>query len=134
MKMKYVKPALRSRPIRPGDIEAGSRFAKRRTVPRYPFSARAVVVEPIARNELSASTSDISIQGCFLESVDQLPIDTIIRISIEQPAETFETWGRVAHVKAGYGTGIAFFNTSADQQLLIAKWVEGLHKLLDEDH
>jgi hypothetical protein len=127
-----MKPTIRSRAIRPGDIDAGSRFATKRTVPRYPFHARAVIVEPIARTELSASTSDISVKGCFLESVDRLPANTVIRISIEQPAETFETWARVAHVRPGHGSGIAFFNTAAEQQLRIENWVVELSKAQDE--
>ena len=126
-----MKPRIRSRPIRPGDIDAGSRFATKRTVPRYPFHARAVIIEPIARTELSATTSDISEKGCFLESVDRLPANTVIRISIEQAAETFETWARVAHVQAGHGTGIAFFNTAAEQQLRIEEWVAELRKIRD---
>jgi hypothetical protein len=134
VKKTYIKPTIRSRAIRPGDIDAGSRFATKRTVPRYPIHAHAVIVEPIARTELSATTSDISVKGCFLESVDRLPANTVIQISIEQAAETFETWARVAHVQAGHGSGIAFFNTAAEQQLRIEKWVAKLRKSQGESH
>jgi hypothetical protein len=134
VKKIYMKPTIRSRAIRPGDIDAGSRFATKRTVPRYPLHAHAVIVEPIARTELSATTSDISVKGCFLESVDRLPANTVIQISLEQAAETFETWARVAHVQAGHGSGIAFFNTAAEQQLRIEKWVAKLRKSQGEGH
>ena len=129
-----MKPTIRSRAIQPGDIEAGTRFAKKRAAPRYPFSARAIIVEPIARSEVSATTSDISVKGCFLESVDPLPINTVIQISIEQSTETFETWGRIAHVQEGGGIGVAFFDTTAEQQLRIEKWVAELRKSLDANH
>jgi hypothetical protein len=123
MKKAYVKPTLRSRAIRPGDIEAGARFAQKRAVPRYPFAANATLREPITRKELAGKTSDISLNGCFIESVDQFPPKTIVRVRVDRAAESFETWGRVAHVQAALGTGVSFFDTSTDQHFTLAKWV-----------
>jgi hypothetical protein len=83
VKKTYVKPTVRSRAIRHGDIEASSRFAQKRSVPRYPFAARTVIVEPITRAEQSTRTSDMSLNGCYLQSVDQFPPSTIVRVRIE---------------------------------------------------
>ena len=89
MKKPYVKPMIRSRPIQPGDIEAGARFAQKRSVPRYPFAARAVILEPLSRREFAGRTSDISLKGCFIESVDQFPTKTIVQIKLELTGESF---------------------------------------------
>jgi hypothetical protein len=124
MKKPYVKPAIRSRPIQSGDIEAGARFAQKRSVPRYPFAARVTVLEPISGLELTGRTSDISLKGCFVESVDQFPLNSIVQVRIEVASESFETWARVAHVHAALGTGIGFFQISPDQQLILQTWVE----------
>jgi hypothetical protein len=124
MKKMYVKPALRTRLVQPGGIEAGARFAQKRSVPRYPFSASAIVLEPITRTEVTARTSDISVRGCYVESLDRFPQNTVIRLTIEQAGgESFHTWGRVAHVRPGVGSGLAFFETSAEQRLTLEKWV-----------
>jgi len=131
MKKNYVKPEIRSRAIRHGDIEAGSRFAQKRSVPRYPFAARAVIIEPLTRAEQSTKTSDISLNGCYLESVDQFPQSTIVRLRIEQGEQIVETWGRVAHVQEGLGTGIAFFEYPAEERLAIQGWIADMIAFLD---
>ncbi|MGA9142325.1 MAG: PilZ domain-containing protein [Candidatus Acidiferrales bacterium] len=133
MKKGSVKPTVRSRSIKPGESDAGARFAQKRSVPRYPFSARVTILEPITRSELSARTSDISLRGCYIESIDQLPKNTIIRICIEQAAARFETWGRVAHVQVGSGSGIAFFETSAEQQRTMEGWITEISEFLEND-
>jgi hypothetical protein len=69
VKKTYVKPTVRSRAIRHGDIGASSRFAQKRSVPRYPFAARTVIVEPIMRAEQSTRTSDMSLNGCYLNQL-----------------------------------------------------------------
>jgi hypothetical protein len=124
MKKPYVKPAIRSRPIQSGDIEAGARFAQKRSVPRYPFAARVTVLEPISGLEFAGRTSDISLRGCFVESVDQFPLNSIVQVRIEAASEAFETWGRVAHVHRALGTGVSFLQTTPDQQLILQTWVE----------
>jgi PilZ domain len=131
MKKAYVKPVIRSRAIRPGDMEAGARFAQKRSVPRYPFAAPALISEPLTQTELSCRTSDISLRGCFVESVDGFPANTVMRIKIERDEEIFETWCRVAHVQKGIGTGIAFFEHPAEARLTIQSWIAEGREIFD---
>jgi hypothetical protein len=123
MKKPYVKPAIRSWPIQSGDIEAGGRFAQKRSVPRYRFASRVTVLEPISGLEFAGRTSDISLKGCFVESVDQFPLNSIVQVRIEAASEAFETWGRVAHVHRALGTGVSFPQIAPDQQLILHTWV-----------
>jgi hypothetical protein len=131
MKKAYVKPEIRSRAIRPGDIEAGARFAQKRSVPRYPLAVPAVILEPLTQTELSCRTSDISLRGCFVEAVDRFPTNTVIRINIERDEEIFETWCRVAHVQKGIGTGVAFFEHPAEARLTIQSWIAERSEIFD---
>jgi len=128
MKKPYVKPTIRTRQLQPGDIEAGARFAQKRSVPRYPFSASATVVEPLTRTEITGRTADISVRGCYVESpnwsLDRFPPNTVIQVTLEQAGgERFETWGRIAHIQPGTGSGLAFYETAGDQRLTLEKWV-----------
>lgn len=131
MKKAYVKPEIRSRAIRSGDIEAGARFAQKRSVPRYPLAVPAVILEPLTQTELSGRSADISLTGCFVESVDRFLTNTVIQIKIERDGEVFETWCRVAHVKKGVGTGVAFFEYPAKARLTIQSWIAERSQMFD---
>jgi hypothetical protein len=141
----YVKPAITTKQftapatkqtsnttleISVGYIDAGSRFANRRSVPRYPFSGAAAVIEPISGTHLAALVSEISARGCYLESLDQLPRNTIMQISIFRNEAAFDTWGRIAYVQAGTGSGVAFLDTAAAQQRTLDGWVAEISAFL----
>jgi hypothetical protein len=144
MKKTYVKPTVTTRSLdtstfeskidrgsQDRTIDAGSRFAERRSVPRYPFSGRAVVLEPLTQVQLPAQVSEISVKGCYLESLDGLPKNTVVQILIHRDDSTFESWGRVVYVHSGVGTGIAFFDTVPGQQKTIERWVAEISHYLD---
>jgi hypothetical protein len=103
--------------------DAGARYAERRSVPRYPFIASAEVFEPVSRTELAGRTSEISTKGCYIDLLNPLPRNSVIRIRILRDQGTFETWGRVAYTQEGLGMGIAFLQTAPDQERVIADWV-----------
>jgi hypothetical protein len=113
------------------NIDAGSRFANRRSVPRYPFSGAAAVTEPLSGTRLAALVSEISAKGCYLESLDELPKNTFTKISILRNEATFETWGRIAYVQAGTGSGVAFFDTRTEQQRILDAWIAEISAFLD---
>ena len=113
-----------------GYIDAGSRFANRRSVPRYPFSGAAAVIEPISGTHLAALVSEISARGCYLESLDELPKNTIMQISIVRNEAAFETWGRIAYVQAGTGSGVAFLDTAAAQRRTLDVWISEISAFL----
>jgi hypothetical protein len=144
MKKAYVKPTVTTRVLntstfeskidrarQDGTIDAGSRFAEKRSVPRYPFSGRAVVLEPLTRVQLPAQVSEISVKGCYLESVDGLPKSTVVQLLIHRDDSTFKSWGRVVYVHPGVGSGIEFFDTAPAQQKNIEKWVADISLYLD---
>src|ERR1700722_4761186 len=132
-KRPYVKPFIRSRSTREGQLEARARFGQRRAVPRYPFSALATISEPIIRTQYSARISDISLKGCFVESVDQLASSTVIVTRLERSGQTFQCWGRIAHVHVGHGSGISFFETPPDQQFILEGWIAELSKVFNQE-
>src|SRR5271168_5343862 len=113
-----------------GHMDAGSRFANRRSVPRYPFSGAAAVTEPISGTHLAALVSEISARGCYLESLDQMPRNTIMQISILRNEASFESWGRIAYVQPEKGSGVAFLDTAAAQQRILDEWIAEISAFL----
>src|ERR1700732_536782 len=130
MKKKYLtttcnKTRTAFRKARPtGNADAGSRFAERRSVPRYPVCHwRTKIIEPLTQPRLPAQTSEISAKGCYIDKFDELPKNTVIQILIHRDSGTFESWAIVAYVKPGSGTGIAFLDTLPAQQRTIDGWI-----------
>lgn len=117
-----------------GDPRSGAHFTERRSTPRYPFIATAIVVEPLTRTRLSARTSEIGANGCYVDVLNPLPKNTVIQISIQRESGNFDSWGRVAYLQPGIGMGIAFFETPADQRRTIEAWIEEVRAFLEKDH
>jgi hypothetical protein len=112
-------------------VVAGERFPKARTLPRYPITALAEIVEPVSRRKVTGWTSAISDAGCHVRAADALATGTIVQLRIERKGITFETWARVASALPEDGMGLAFFDTAPTQRDLLKKWMEEAPKRLD---
>jgi hypothetical protein len=115
------KPSNEDYLIKPPD--AGARYAERRCVPRYPYSAITDVFEPVTRTSLKGRTTEISTRGCYVELSNPLPKNTVFQLRIHQNAGTFETWGRVAYALEGQGMGVAFLLTAPEHEKIIVAWI-----------
>jgi len=104
-------------------VDAGARFAERRCVPRYPFVAKAEMSDPVSRTSATGSTTEISTRGCYIETETPMPRNSVIKIRILHNESAFETWGRVAYSHDRAGMGIAFLETTIEQQKIIDSWV-----------
>jgi hypothetical protein len=112
-------------------VVAGERFPKVRTLPRYPITALAEIIEPVSRRRVTGWTSAISDAGCHVRAADALATGTIVQLRIEQKGNTFETWARVASALPEEGMGLAFFDTAQKQRDLLKKWMEEVPKHLE---
>lgn len=95
----------------------------RRNAPRYPLVLAAEVVEPSRGAGLSARTSDLSLTGCYLDTLTPLPRGAQVRVSIIYRREVFEAAGRIMYVSPGMGTGVAFEQIDSEQQARLERWL-----------
>jgi hypothetical protein len=109
--------------------DAGTRFADRRAVPRYPFVATVELYEPIGRIRLSGRTSEIGLNGCYVDILNPLPAKTVCQLRIERDCGRFETWARVVYIHPGIGMGVAFFETAPEHKATITDWIAELSAL-----
>jgi hypothetical protein len=107
-------------------LDAGARYAERRSVPRYPFVADVEIYEPLSRTRLEGQTSEISANGCYVDVLNPLEKNTVLQLRILRDGQTFQTWARVAYVQPNLGMGVAFFDTLEEHRRIIADWLVDL--------
>jgi hypothetical protein len=107
-------------------LDAGARYAERRSVPRYPFVANVEIYEPLGRIRLDGQTSEISANGCYVDLLNPLEKNTVLQLRILRDGQSFQTWARVAYVQPNLGMGVAFFDTLEEHRRIIADWLVDL--------
>ena len=99
--------------------------AQRRS-PRYPFFASANIVEQRTGVRLTVRTSELSRHGCYLDTMNPLPIGSIINIDIVNHEETLESRGHVIYSQSNVGMAVAFDELSTRDTQVLENW---LHQL-----
>jgi len=100
--------------------------AERRRAPRYPIIADAEVTEIASETKLAAKTSDLSVGGCFLDTLNPSPEGTDIAVRISHADTSFTARGRVVFVFPNMGMGVMFTDVPASQQAILEKWLTAL--------
>jgi hypothetical protein len=104
-------------------LDAGARYAERRSVPRYPFVANVEIYEPLGRIRLAGQTSEISANGCYVDVLNPLEKNTVLQLRILRDGQEFQTWARVAYTQPNLGMGVAFFDTLEEHRRIISDWL-----------
>ncbi len=103
--------------------DKGSERSERRSAPRFPFVAEAEVMELRSEARLSARISELSLGGCYIDTLNPFPQDTLVQLRLIQGKEIFETRARVVYVHAGIGMGLAFAELTPDQKSVLVGWL-----------
>jgi hypothetical protein len=80
---------------------------KRRT-PRYPFVASAELIDIKSQSQLSTRVSDISLYGCYFDTISPFPEGTSILLKIVRVLVFFEAQARVVYSQPNLGMGAEF--------------------------
>jgi hypothetical protein len=75
---------------------------------------------------LSARTSDISVHGCYLDTINPFSTGTRIRVHLTKGNETFHSLAIVTYAHQNMGMGIAFMEISPEAREIIQKWIAEL--------
>src|SRR5260370_8140001 len=102
-------------------------FAFRRANPRFAFFAEA---EATLRDgtQVPAQVSELSSRGCYIDTLEPIPIGTEVRLRISNGASSCEVPGKVIYMHSGYGMGIfgmgvVFGNVASDQPPALNQWL-----------
>ncbi|MGA7793924.1 MAG: PilZ domain-containing protein [Candidatus Acidiferrales bacterium] len=76
---------------------------------------------------VSAHTSDLSLVGCYIDTLNPLPSGTAIKMRIAHDDETFFTFGTVVYSKSNMGMGIKFLKVEHNQSEVLRGWLNKLN-------
>ncbi len=94
--------------------------------PRYMFLAAAEVTELASGDSFGARTSELSLGGCRVHAMREVPPGAILHIRLYRDDHFLEVTARVVYSQANSGTGLAFVQITPEQQSVLEKWLAGL--------
>jgi hypothetical protein len=105
---------------------AAASFGNKREVPRYSFILEVDITDLASDLRLSGRVSEISRKGCYVDMLNTLPKGAAIRLCLSRDQGSFTTLGDVIYVQDGFGMGVAFRKTPADQMKILDAWLAEL--------
>lgn|GEM_PF-2467216 len=117
--LEYVSSVLGTK----SNSNSTTALTVRRGFPRYRFFANAELVQSHSAFRLSGRVTEISRNGCFVDSVSQLPLDMQFNLRICRGDETFATSGKIIYVRPWIGMGVVFLDPPKGQIDILESWL-----------
>ena len=102
-------------------MEQKSREARR--TPRFPFIAVAELTHTESGGQLSSQVAELSLNGCYVDMLNTLPVDSMVTVKIFADSECFEATAKVIYAHANLGMGLAFHDVSIRSGALLRRWL-----------
>jgi hypothetical protein len=102
------------------------RQPERRQHLRYPFSASLEAVEIQSKARLSGRISDLSMGGCYVDTITALVVGATLKIRLTHDDKFFESRAIVASSSAGMGMGLLFTEIEPEQLEILEIWIREL--------
>ena len=99
------------------------KIENRRRTPRYPFVAVAELVEKGTQVGLSARVTELSLYGCYVETVDPLAQGTELKIKLYANGKFFEAHAVIAYSQPKLGFGLSFQNVNPHFLSVLRQWL-----------
>ena len=104
----------------------GPPYSRQRTVPRYTFIAVAEITEAAGQTCVLGKVAEISRKGCYVDTLNPLPVGTPLSIVISRDQANFVTPGKIIYAREGSGVGVGFLDPTDDQLRLLDSWLSEL--------
>jgi PilZ domain len=102
------------------------RRQERRRFPRFPFNADVEVVEVQSGTRIKGRVTDLSLGGCYVDTLSPFLVSTAVHIRIARGAQSFEAQAKVTYMKFGVGMGLAFVAAQVEQKQVLGNWIAEL--------
>ena len=105
-------------------------YATRRANPRFSFFADAEVTLRDGTG-LRAQLAELSSRGCYIDTLEPIPVRTKLRLRICDGMRACEVHGKVIYMHSGggfgiFGMGVLFEEMGAEQHSAIDAWLRRL--------
>jgi PilZ domain-containing protein len=98
-------------------------YSQQRTVPRYTFVATADLTDAASAMKLPGRVAEISRKGCYVDTLNTLPVGTLLDVRISREQGTFVTKGKTIYVQERLGMGVVFLEPKEDQLRILDSWL-----------
>jgi len=119
------------------DIMAEAPYAVKRAHPRFSFFADAEVTLRDGTG-VRAQIAELSSRGCYIDTLEPIPVRTKLRLRICDGTSTCELDGKVLYMHSGggfgvFGMGVLFEEMGPEQHSTINAWLRGLARRPGKD-
>ena len=94
-----------------------------RREPRYPFIASAELWEEDTGTRMKSRISDLSLNGCYVDTVNPLPDGTLVHLRIFTESHSFEAPATVVYSQAFLGMGMKFREVPPKSGEVLRLWL-----------
>ena len=108
--------------VEPTNAVPASSVERRRNL-RFPFTATVEAIESKSGTKVIGRTSDLSLGGCYVDTLSPFPLGTDAKIRITRENESFEAQVKVVYSSIGMGMGLAFVSAQPKQVRLFQRWL-----------
>ena len=109
-----------------GSPNSGSLYGKQRAVPRFSFIASTEITDPQNAIRLSGRVTEISRNGCYVDTMNALPVGTVLNVQISCDQGKFSAKASIIYVHQGIGMGLAFTDAPEGQLKVLDSWLAGM--------
>jgi PilZ domain len=96
---------------------------QRRRTPRIAFVAPAELCDKKWDRQLTAQVRELSAYGCYLGTLNTLPVANTVLLKIFVQSECFEAMAKVIYTHRNRGMGLLFQELSLQSGNLLREWL-----------
>jgi hypothetical protein len=100
-----------------------SPITEHRSAARLPFLTEAEVMEPPVGTWLKTRLSDLSLSGCYVDTLHPLTVGARVCLRVVRNKITLEALAIVIYSEPRLGMGVSFTQLSAEQKSILEKWL-----------
>lgn len=105
-----------------------------RREPRFPFIASAELLESNSGSRMSTRISDLSLGGCYVDTINPFPDGTSVQLKIFTLTHTFEAPATVVYSHAHLGMGMKFGEVQVKFEEVLRLWLPEATQKAKEAH
>lgn len=103
--------------------QPATREIERRCASRASFIAPVELIDIRTGSRIQARVVDLSVRGCYVDTLNPLPVSSAVRLQIRRADEVFDVVANVSSSHPGSGMGLVFAEMSLAQRTTLRNWL-----------